>query len=243
MSYFNYIKSFSVITLKYGVPSYFGYKFFKNRESRSQEKGSQKSKRHPSRFTNSNSKLARCRKKLMENKWVRLGLKPYVLGPLTGLTTVTICENFLGPLFYENIIGPLIQAYKAQSLLDECFDQKIMDKYLVKPLTLRLKEDDWPTNFAKLPNEMELEEKAQMCGLLHEDVFTLDPTASRVHFILSCIFFLSDLDENTYQSLLDHLARLLRAGKLSSKLKKYILMLLLRRGYRLPKSLYLLLKS
>ena len=243
MTNINVVKNFIGVTAKFSSAAYCGYTIFKGVESRSQEKGSQKSQPRSSRFSNLNSKLTRWKKKVTENKWVRLGLKPYIIGPLSGILTVLICENFIGPLIYKNVIGPLIQAEKAQSLLDECFDEKLMEKYLVKPLSLRLKEDDWPTNFAKLPKEMELEEKAQLCGLLNEDVSTLDPTASRVHFILTCILLLSDLDKEQYESFLNHLARLLRTSKLSRKLRKYILMLLLRRGYRIPNSLYLLLKS
>ena len=238
-----FLKTCIGITGKYTGAAYLGYKGYKFVKSRSQEKDSLESQPRPSRFSNLNSKGTRWKKKLADSKLVHLVLKPYVLGPLIGVLSVLICENVIGPLIYKNVIGPLISAYQAQNLLDECFDEKFMEKYIAKSLSQRLKEDDWPTNFAKLPKEMELEEKAQLCGLLNEDVYTLDATASRVHFILSCILLLSDLDKGQYESLLNHLARLLRAGKLSRKLRKYILMLLLRRGYRLPSAIYLLLKS
>ena len=38
-------------------------------------------------------------------------------------------------------------------------------KYNLKPLKIRIEEDDWPTNIAKLVEEIGLEEKAQICSL------------------------------------------------------------------------------
>ena len=230
----NSLRTCISVTTKYTGAAYLGYKVVTIVESRIQKKGSHKPQPRPSRFNDPNNRWIRWGKQVTNNKLVKIFLNPVVLGPLSGIACLKICED---------IIGPLIQAYTAKSLFDDCFDEKLWKKYNIKPLILRLKEDDWPTDFPKLPNEMELEEKAQICGLLHEDVSTLDPTASKVHFILSCILFLSDLDTETYESLLTHLLRLLRSGKLSRKLRKYILMLLLRRGYHVPKSIYLLLKS
>lgn len=237
MDYIVGIKKCLLITSRYASAAYFGYRVGTSVESfieKKKKKRPQKFQPHPSHFSNPNSKWTRWKKKLNDKKWVKNCFKPGVLGAVAGMSSL---------YFTDNLIIPLIQAYRAKSFLEECFDEKLLEKFNVKPLSLRIKEDDWPINVARLPQEMELEEKAQICGLWHEDVSTLDPTARQIRFILSCILFLSDLDQQQYDSLLDHLLRLLRAGKLSPRLRKYILMLLLRRGYKIPKYLYLMLKA
>lgn len=229
MSFLKWMGKCVGVLSKYASGAYFGYKAGKTVEGMIQKKRSQKSQPRPSHLSNPNSRW----KKFNDNEWVKKFLEPGFIGAILGIFSV---------LFYQTLVFPLMQAERAKNYFDECFDEKLLEKYMVKPLNLRIKEDDWPTNLAKLPKEMDLEEKAQMCGLFHEDLSTLDPTASQIHFILSSILFLSELDKEKYESLLAILLRLLRAGKLSPRLRNYILMLLLRRGYKIPKYLYLLLK-
>lgn len=234
ISYIHVFRNGVATSSRYLGVAYLGYKcgkitnarFFKNRAN------------EPIRILNNpNSKFQRVKKKIKDIKWLNKILKPGPIGAATAVVLLFTCERY---------IIPLIIAGRAKSFFDDCFDEKLLEKYNIKPLKIRIEEDDWPTNIAKLLEEIGLEEKAQICSLWYEDVSTLDSRTKQIHFILSCIFFLSEkllTDDQLYNGFLAQLLQLLRAGKLSRALRRYILILLRRRGIPIPHALEKMLES
>lgn len=240
MSYFRLIKTGIGVSSRYLGAAYFGYKVGKVTEARI-FKNRAKNRANKPKFTSSlgnhKSRFSRLKKKIHNTKWLNKILKP---GPIGAASAVILLFTF------DKYVVPLIVAERAKSFFDDCFDEKLLGKYKIKPLKVRIEEDDWPINLAQLPEEIGLEEKAEICSLWYEDVSLLDSKAQQIHFILSCIFFLGErllVDSKLYEGFIGRLIKLLRSGKLSRKLKKYLLMLLRSRGIPISAAVLQLLES
>ena len=170
-SYINVVKNGVPTSSRYLGVAYLGYKCGKITNARIFKNRANESTRI---LGNPNSKFQRVKKKLKDIKWFNRILKPGPTRAASAIVLLFTCEKYR---------IPLILARRVKSFFDYCFDEKLLERYNIEPLKIRIEEDNWPTNIANLVEEIGLEEKAQICSLWYEDVSTLDSRTKQIHFI------------------------------------------------------------